>query len=81
MLLHTVIDKMRTDYDKVKPGDYDDNDDEEANDEVEVSDLENKEAWATRKASTMTVGSQRGGGSALVSTLEGVQVVRSVQKP
>ena len=53
-------------------------DDEEANDEV--SDLENKEAWATRKASTLTVGSQRGG-SALVSTLEGVQVVRSVQKP
>ena len=76
MLLHTVIDKMRTDYDKVKPGDYDDNDDEEANDEVEVSDLENKEAWAERKVS-MTGGS----GAALVSTLEGVQVVRSVQKP
>ena len=76
MLLHTVIDKMRTDYDKVKPGDYDDNDDEEANDEVEVSDLENKEAWAERKVS-MTGGS----GAALVSTLEGVQVVTSVQKP
>ena len=76
MLLHTVIDKMRTDYDKVKPGDYDDNDDEEANDEVEVSDLENKEAWAERKVS-MTGGS----GAALVSTLEGVQVVTSLQKP
>ena len=79
MLLHTVIDKMRTDYDKVNPGDYDDNDDEEANDEVandEVSDLENKEAWAERKVS-MTGGS----GAALVSTLEGVQVVTSVQKP
>ena len=74
MLLHTVIDKMRTDYDKVNPGDYDDNDDEEANDEV--SDLENKEAWAERKVS-MTGGS----GAALVSTLEGVQVVTSVQKP
>ena len=76
MLLHTVIDKMRTDYDRVNPGDYDDNDDEEANDEVEVSDLENKEAWAERKVS-MTGGS----GAALVSTLEGVQVVRSLQKP
>ena len=76
MLLHTVIDKMRTDYDRVNPGDYDDNDDEEANDEVEVSDLENKEAWAERKVS-MTGGS----GAALVSTLEGVQVVTSVQKP
>ena len=76
MLLHTVIDKMRTDYDKVNPGDYDDNDDEGANDEVEVSDLENKEAWAERKVS-MTGGS----GAALVSTLEGVQVVTSVQKP
>ena len=64
---------------KMKVGDLMGLDDEEANDEV--SDLENKEAWATRKASTMTVGSQRGGGSALVSTLEGVQVVRSVQKP
>ena len=76
MLLHTVIDKMRTDYDRVNPGDYDDNDDEEANDEVEVSDLENKEAWAERKVS-MTGGS----GAALVSTLEGVQVVTSLQKP
>ena len=74
MLLHTVIDKMRTDYDRVNPGDYDDNDDEEANDEV--SDQENKEAWAERKVS-MTGGS----GAALVSTLEGVQVVTSVQKP
>ena len=74
MLLHTVIDKMRTDYDKVNPGDYDDNDDEEANDEV--SDPENKEAWAERKVS-MTGGS----GAALVSTLEGVQVVTSLQKP
>ena len=63
---------------KLKVGDLMGLDDEEANDEV--SDLENKEAWATRKASTMTVGSQRGG-SARVSTLEGVQVVRSVQKP
>ena len=47
-------------------------DDDEAN--GEVVDLENKEAWAKRKASTMTVGSQRGG-SALVSTREGIQVV------
>ena len=50
-------------------------DDDEAN--GEVVDLEDKEAWARRKASTLTVGSQRGG-SALVSTREGVQVVRSV---
>ena len=57
---------------KLKVGDLMGLDDEEANDEV--SDLENKEAWAKRKASTMSTG------SALVSTLEGVQVVRSEQK-
>ena len=52
-------------------------DDEEANDKV--SDQESKEAWAKRKASTMTVESHRAG-SALVSTLEGVQVLRFVQR-
>ena len=59
---------------KMKVGDLMGLDDEEANDEV--SDPENKEAWAERKVS-MTGGS----GAALVSTLEGVQVVTSVQKP